>query len=94
MTSIFQEMEGDMNFSGNGRRPEFFRKWKTTSFFQEMKEDIYFRIWNSTSIFRIWKRTSIIEGMEDDPKCKFSGNRKQLKFSEDGRLLQFNISFG
>jgi hypothetical protein len=27
----FQEMEDDLNFSGNGIRPQFFRKWKTTS---------------------------------------------------------------
>jgi hypothetical protein len=31
-TSIFQEMEDDHNFSGNGRQPQFFRKWKTTTF--------------------------------------------------------------
>jgi hypothetical protein len=40
-------MEDDLNFSGNGRRPHFFRKWKMTSIsgngrrlpFQEMEDD-------------------------------------------------------
>jgi hypothetical protein len=84
-------MEDDINFSGNGRRPQFFRKWKMTSFFQETEDDLNFRIWMRTSIFRIWKRTSIFNGMEDD--FKFSGNGKKLKFSENGRPLQFNISY-
>ena len=39
-TSIGHEMEDNLNFSGNGRRPQFFRKWKTTSFFQEMEDDL------------------------------------------------------
>ena len=30
------------NFSGNGRRPKFFRKWKTNSIFQEMEVDLNF----------------------------------------------------
>jgi hypothetical protein len=84
-------MTGDSNFSGNQRRLQFFRKWKSTSIFQEMKDDLNFRIWKSTSIFRIWKRTSIFKGMEDD--LKFSGNIKQLKFFENGRLPQFDISY-
>jgi hypothetical protein len=84
-------MEDDINFSGNGRRPQFFMKWKTTSIFQEMEDDLKFRIWKRTSIFRIWKRTSISNGMEDD--FKFSGNEKQLKFSENGRPTQFNIRY-
>ena len=33
-------MEDDLNFSGNGRRPQFFRKWKTTSIFQDMENDL------------------------------------------------------
>jgi hypothetical protein len=33
----------------------------------------------------------IIKGMET--AVKFSGNRKQLKFSENGRLPPFNISY-
>ena len=36
-------------------------------------------------------KEQIIKGMEDD--LKFSGNRKQLKFSENGRLPQFDISY-
>jgi hypothetical protein len=30
---------------GNERRPQFFRKWKTTSIFQEMEDNLNFRIW-------------------------------------------------
>jgi hypothetical protein len=75
-------MEDDINFSGNGRRPQFFRKWKTTSFFQKKEDDLNFRIWKRTSIFRIWKRTSIVSEMKDN-----------FKFSENGRPLHFNISY-
>ena len=28
---IFLQMEDDLNFFTNGRRPQFFDKWKTTS---------------------------------------------------------------
>ena len=41
MNSIVQEMEDDLNLSGNGRRPQFFSKWKTTKVFSQ---------WNTTSI--------------------------------------------
>jgi hypothetical protein len=63
MTSIFQQMEDDLNFSWHGRRPQFFRKWKKTSIFQEIEDGHNFRKWKTTSIF---------QEMEDD--LNFSGN--------------------
>ena len=33
-------MEDDLNFEGNGRRPQFFWKRKTTSIFGKIEEDI------------------------------------------------------
>jgi hypothetical protein len=50
-------MEEDFNFSENRRRPQFFRKWKTTSISQEIEDDLN---------FRKWKTTSIVQEMEDD----------------------------
>jgi hypothetical protein len=32
-TSIVWKVEDDLNFFGNGRRPQFLPKWKTTSIF-------------------------------------------------------------
>ena len=31
-------MEDDLSFSGDGRQPRYFWKWKTTSIFHEMKD--------------------------------------------------------
>jgi hypothetical protein len=68
-------MEDDLNFSGNGRRPQFLRKWKTSSIFQEIEDYLNFRKWKRTSIFQEteddlnfwkWKTTSIFQEMEDD----------------------------
>ena len=61
-------MEDDLNFSGNGRRPQFFRKWKTTLIFQKMEDDLNF--------FRKWKTTSIFQEIEDD--LNFSEYSKKL----------------
>ena len=35
-----QKMEDDLKFVRNGRRPQFFGKWKTTSIFGEMEDDL------------------------------------------------------
>jgi hypothetical protein len=67
--------------------------------FQEMEVDLYFfRKWRMISISGYGRgpqfqdmEEPIIKGMEDN--LKFSGNRKQLKFSENGRLPPFNISY-
>jgi hypothetical protein len=67
MTSIFE---------GNGRRPQFFMKLKTTLIFQEMEEDLNFRIWKTTSTF---------QEMEDN--LSFSGNERRLKFSADTKYF-------
>ena len=35
-------MEDDLNFLENGRRPQFFGKWKKTSAFWKMEDDLIF----------------------------------------------------
>jgi hypothetical protein len=61
-------MEDDLNFWGNGRRPQFIQKWKTTSTFGEMEDSLSFVKWKTTSTFgemedslsfEKWKTTSI-----------------------------------
>jgi hypothetical protein len=84
-------MEDDLIFSGNGRRPQFFKemedylnffgKWKTTSISGYGRRPQFFQEMETTSIF---------QEMEDD--LSFSGNGRRLKFSENGIPPQFNIS--
>jgi hypothetical protein len=31
-------MEDDLYFSGKGRRPQYFRKWKKTTIFEEIED--------------------------------------------------------
>jgi hypothetical protein len=42
-TSHFLQMEDDLNFVQNGRRPQFISKWKTTSIFYKMEDDLKFK---------------------------------------------------
>ena len=65
----FQEMEDDINFSGNGRWPLFFRKLKTTSIFHEMEDDLNFS--------RNGRRPQFQE-MEEN--FNFSGNGRRPQF--------------
>ena len=51
-------MEDDLNFFENGRRPQLFQKWKTTSIFSKMEDDLNF--------FKKTKTTSIFSKNEDD----------------------------
>ena len=47
---IFFKMEDDLNFFENGRRPQNFRKWKTTSIFLKMEDNITFQ-WETEDAF-------------------------------------------
>ena len=38
----FTKTEDDLNFFINGRRPQFFQKWKTTSIFGEREDNLKF----------------------------------------------------
>ena len=58
-------MEDKINFSGNGRRPQFLKEMED----EEMEDDLNFREWKTTSIF---------QEMEDD--LKFSENVRQPQF--------------
>ena len=35
----FSKMKDDLNFFKNGRQPQFFHKWKTTSTFSKKEDD-------------------------------------------------------
>jgi hypothetical protein len=81
-------MEDDLKFSGNGRRPQFFRKWnttptlikfkfKTTSASENRRRHQYFRKWKMTLIFQ-----------EKEDGLNFSGNGRQPQFLVNGRRLQ------
>ena len=39
-TSIFWQMEDDLNILASGRRPQCFGKWKMTSIFWKMEVDL------------------------------------------------------
>ena len=48
-------MEEDLNILANGRRPNYFGKWKTTSIFCQIEDSLNIlvvkRQWNTTPIF-------------------------------------------
>jgi hypothetical protein len=46
-------MNDNLHLSGNGRQPQFFRKWKMTPIFQEIEDDLNFRKLKMTSIFQV-----------------------------------------
>jgi hypothetical protein len=60
-TSIFWQMEDDLNIWVNGRRPQYLGEWKTTSGFWKMEDDLiilangrqpqYYGILKTTSMF-------------------------------------------
>ena len=53
------ELEDDLNCLVNGRRPEFFGKWKTTSIFLYIEDELkFFDKWKTTSIICKRKTTS------------------------------------
>ena len=69
-------MEDDLNFSGNGRRPQFLKEMEDDlNFsgngrrpqFQEMEDDLNFSgNGRRPQFFRKWKTTSVFQEMEDD----------------------------
>jgi hypothetical protein len=89
-------MEDDLNFSGNARQPQFFRKWKTTSIFQEMQDDLnfsgngrrpqFFRKWRMISISGHEKRTTIFRIWKRTLIIKEMEDN--LKFSENSKQLK------
>ena len=40
MSGVRPKLEDDLIFLGNGRRPQYCGKWKTTSIFKKMEDDI------------------------------------------------------
>ena len=53
------QSKGDLKFEGNGRQPQFFDKWKTTSICWQMEDDlIYFVNGRQPQCHFKWKTTS------------------------------------
>ena len=61
-------MEDNLNFFLNGRRPQIFEKWKTTSNFGK---------WKTISNLKKWKTTSNLKKMEDYLEFFKSGKNKK-----------------
>ena len=53
-TSVFWEMEDDLKFWENGRRPQFLGKWKTTSIFLKIEDNL--NIFNQLIYFENGRR--------------------------------------
>ena len=66
MTSIVQEMEDDLNFSGNGRRPQFFRKWKIISISGYGRGPQFSGYGRGPQFLMEWKTTSSFQEMENN----------------------------
>ena len=65
----------------NGRRPQFYFKWKTTSILSQMEDDINFiSIGRRPQLYFKWKTTSILFQMEDDLNLFSNGRRPKLSF--------------
>jgi hypothetical protein len=47
----FWKMKDDLNIFGNGRRPQYVEKWKTTPICRQIENNINFGKWKATSIF-------------------------------------------
>ena len=54
------QMEDDLNFLPNGRRPPFFGKWKTTSIFWQIEDNLNHLLKKDNLIFWKMKGTSIL----------------------------------
>jgi hypothetical protein len=80
-------MEDDLKFISNGRRPQFYLKWKTTSILSQMEDDINF-IYNGRrpQLYFKWKTTSILFQMEDDLNLFSNGRRPTLSFHMEVNL--------
>jgi DICT domain-containing protein len=59
-------MEDDLNFFLNGRRPQFFFKWKTTSILLKMEDNLnFFLMEEDLNIFVISRQPQYLQ-TEDD----------------------------
>ncbi len=63
------EFEDDLIFLVNGRRPQFWGKWKTTSVFVEMEDDLNFQSKSDLNY---------LSNLEDERNFNINGRRPQL----------------
>ena len=71
MIIVGSKLEDNLNFLANGRHPQYFGKWKTTSIFWKIEDDLIF--WGK------WKTTKYFWKMEDDLNLKEIGRQPQFK---------------
>jgi hypothetical protein len=90
--ALIPKMEDDLSILANGRLPQYFGAWKTTSTFLSIEDDLnffymeddlrFFGIWKTTSIFvqlfYKWETTSIVLQMKDNLKWV-----RRLKMTSD-----------
>ena len=56
MTIVEPKLEDDLNYFVNGRQPQFFGKWKTTSILRKMEDDHNFKVnGRLLQFFILWK---------------------------------------
>jgi hypothetical protein len=58
-TSIFREVEDNLNFLGSGRRPQFQDMEEYLNFSGYGRQPKFFRKWKTTKVFRKGNTTSI-----------------------------------
>jgi hypothetical protein len=57
MTSIFSQMEDDLNFFKNGRQPQFLKIEEDLNFFKNERQPQYFKNGRRPELFFKWKTT-------------------------------------
>ena len=84
-TSILSQMEDDINFISNGRRPQLYFKWKTTSILFQMEDDL--------NLFSNGRRPKLSFHMEVNLYILLLQKRRQLKIfnnkKDDINFLKF-----
>ena len=81
-------MEDDLKQIVNGRQPNFFLKWKTTSILLSMEDNLNcFINGRQSQLFAKRMRTSIVLQMKDNLKCVWKWKTTSNSFV-NGRLRQ------
>ena len=71
-------MEDELNFSGNGRQPQFFRKWKMISISGYGRGAQFSGYGRGPKFLREWKMTSSLQAIENNLKWKTTSIQYQL----------------
>ena len=74
------KLEDDLNFLANGRRPQYFGKWKLTSIFWQMEDTYIFggKMEDDLNSLENGRRPQFINKIEDNLNFKENGRRPQF----------------